>query len=127
MVFPNLSLPLLTPKEMGQIDCNIFTFTVQDADSRRRLERDGHYHLGEVAVKLISGGINAQDAHELRMFEPEHLFFTSSGRIGVVMHVNDDIALDLTALQSNMAAEITGPGNVQHSKCVWHSHLWDLF
>ena len=101
-----------------QADCNIFTFTIREAEDRKRLERDGHYHFGEVITKFLPGKLSTQDTHELQIFEPELLFFTSSGRIGVIVHANDDVALDLTALQNNMAAEIVGPGEVNHSKYV---------
>ncbi|KAI0695725.1 CPSF A subunit region-domain-containing protein [Cytidiella melzeri] len=102
----------------SNVDCNLFTFIIQEAEGRKRLERNGHFHLGDVVTKFIPGGLNVQDTHESHSntFEPEHIFFTSSGRIGVVMHVNDEVALDLTALQRNMAGAITGPGDVNHTK-----------
>ncbi|KAI0337556.1 hypothetical protein BDW22DRAFT_1363933 [Trametopsis cervina] len=100
----------------ANLDCNLFTLRIQEVEGRKRLERDGHYHIGENVTKFITGGLSIQDSHESRVFEPEHIFFTSSGRIGVVLHVADDVALQLTSLQRNMAAAIVGPGEVNHTK-----------
>ncbi|KAI0084181.1 CPSF A subunit region-domain-containing protein [Irpex rosettiformis] len=106
----------------ANVDCNLFTFSIADTDGgRKRLERNGYYHIGDVVTKFIPGSLSVQDTqHDLNQtFEPEHVFFTSSGRIGVVAHVSEDVALALTDLQRNMAAVIVGPGDVNHSK--WHT------
>jgi hypothetical protein len=102
-----------------QLDCNLFTFNMQEAEGRKRLERDGHYHLGEVVTKFLPWKPSIQDTHETRaVFNAEHIYFTSSGQIGVILHVDDETALDLTALQRNMAGVITGPGDVDHARFV---------
>lgn len=105
---------------VGQCDCNLFTFSVKHSDGRRSLELDGNFHLGDVVNKFIPGGLGSQDADSLepRLYESEHLFFTSTGRIGTIHHVRTDIAMLLTALSNNMSDIITGPGEVVHSKSV---------
>ncbi|THH31175.1 hypothetical protein EUX98_g3000 [Antrodiella citrinella] len=97
-------------------DCNLFTFSMGTSGTRTVLERDGSYHVGEVINKFLPGGIGAPDSCEDTQFQPEHLFFTSSGRIGQTVQVADDVALHLTALQRNMAKVIKGPGDVSHTK-----------
>lgn len=106
-----------------------------NSGTRTILERDGSYHVGEVINKflpgkcrecfsirhdvltnILPGGIGALDSSEDTQFQPEHLFFTSSGRIGQTVQVADGVALHLTALQRNMAKFIRGPGDVSHTK-----------
>ncbi|THG98601.1 hypothetical protein EW026_g3605 [Hermanssonia centrifuga] len=97
--------------------CNLFTFSIQQRQDRNVLERDGHYHVGDVVTKFVPGELNTQDAHESRYFEPEQLFFTSSGCIGLVFHIADEaVSLHLTALQNNMAETILGPGEIRHNQ-----------
>ncbi len=51
--------------------------------------------------------------------QPEELFFTSSGRIGVIVDVKrNDVSLHLTELQRNLAAVIPGVGGTSHTRCV---------
>jgi hypothetical protein len=51
--------------------------------------------------------------------KPEQLFFSGSGRIGVIIDIEAKLALQLTALQRNMAAVISGIGGVNHARFVW--------
>ncbi|KAJ3557088.1 hypothetical protein NM688_g1656 [Phlebia brevispora] len=97
-------------------DCNLFTFSISQQSNRKVLQLDGNFYLGDLVNKFIPGGLSTQDEHETRVFEPEQLFFTSSGRIGVIHHVNSQVAMTLTALQNNMSDIIVGPGEVVHSK-----------
>jgi DNA damage-binding protein 1 len=49
--------------------------------------------------------------------EAKHVFFTSSGRIGVIVNVVDDqLSLHLTALQRNLAGVLQGVGGVTHTR-----------
>jgi hypothetical protein len=50
--------------------------------------------------------------------EPEELFFTSSGRIGVIVNAASEISLHLTELQRNMAAVIPAVGGTSHARSV---------
>lgn len=50
-------------------------------------------------------------------FLPEIVYFTSSGLIGVIIDVQDkELAIHLTALQRNLAAVVSGVGNVSHTR-----------
>ncbi|KAL4251847.1 DNA damage-binding protein 1 [Abortiporus biennis] len=97
------------------IDCNIFAFTYDPTQVKPTLERNGSYHLGDIVTKFIPGGLSSSKDQDIGIFSPEHVFFTSSGRVGAIIHVDDEIALQLTALQHNMEKEITGPGETKHS------------
>lgn len=46
------------------------------------------------------------------------MFFTSTGRIGAILDMNDAMSLHMTALQRNMAKSLIGPGGVNHTKYV---------
>jgi len=101
----------------GNSDCNLFTFSLDDSQTSPTLYKNGNYYLGEVVTRFLRGGLgNTQDPHETGFFDPEVLFFTSTGRIGIVAHVNETIALHLTALQRNMGQYLDGPGETEHSK-----------
>lgn len=68
---------------------------------------------------LLLGGIVGSEAHDTTVFKPEHIFFTSSGRICQTLQVNDrKISLALTSLQGNMAKKLLGPGDISHTKSV---------
>ncbi|KZT73848.1 hypothetical protein DAEQUDRAFT_357103 [Daedalea quercina L-15889] len=96
-------------------DCNLFTFALARADNRSTLERNGSYHIGDVVNKFIPGGLGSADLTN-KLLEPKLVFFTSTGRIGVVLEMSDDISLHMTALQRNMAKRMIGPGNTFHAK-----------
>ncbi|PCH40170.1 hypothetical protein WOLCODRAFT_67201 [Wolfiporia cocos MD-104 SS10] len=96
-------------------DCNLFTFSLQQNGSRHILDRDGSYHLGDVVNKLLPGGITSTDTTGNSTVHPRHLFFASTGRIGAILEMSDDISLHLTALQRNMAKTIIGPGDTHHT------------
>jgi DNA damage-binding protein 1 len=49
---------------------------------------------------------------------PQQLFFTSSGLIGVIIGIHDDLALDLTGLQRNLSNFIQKQEGPNHTKCV---------
>jgi DNA damage-binding protein 1 len=50
------------------------------------------------------------------MLQPKQLFFTSSGRIGVVVDIGAEMSLHMTELQRNMAQVITPTGGLSHTK-----------
>ncbi|KIP10587.1 hypothetical protein PHLGIDRAFT_125454 [Phlebiopsis gigantea 11061_1 CR5-6] len=103
---------------VSNTDSNILTFSLPEAREGRVLERTGNYYLGENINKFIVGGLSVQASTDGQrpLFETEHIFFTATGRIGLVHHVNDDISLDLTAIQRNMANRIVGPGQTKHAQ-----------
>ena len=65
----------------------------------------------------ISGGLGSADLAN-KLLQPKAVFFTSTGRIGVVLEMGEDISLDMTTLQRNLAKRIIGPGNTFHAKYV---------
>ncbi|OCH88473.1 hypothetical protein OBBRIDRAFT_780096 [Obba rivulosa] len=96
-------------------DCNLFSFTLQQIDGRNILERDGSYHVDEIVNKFVPGGLTSADSTTGYTLRPRQLFFTSSGRIGVIIDVDDELSLPLTSLQWNMAKHIKGPGETYHT------------
>ena len=50
--------------------------------------------------------------------QPQQLFFTSSGLIGVIIDLADDLALDLTGLQRNLSHFVQKHEGPNHTKCV---------
>lgn len=94
-------------------DTNLFTFSVEGLN---RLERNGSFYLGDGVNKILSGSVNTHDPQDRSAVNPEHLFFTSSGRIGLLVNVKEKVSLNLTALQRNMAKKIKGVGGIDHTK-----------
>ncbi|KAJ6620776.1 CPSF A subunit region-domain-containing protein [Mycena sp. CBHHK59/15] len=93
---------------------NLISFTL-DAENKK-LERDGFYQQSDLLTKFVRGSITAADAGS--KLQPIQMFFASSGRIGVVVDIADkQLALDLTALQRNMAGVIgNDPTKGEHTK-----------
>jgi DNA damage-binding protein 1 len=50
-------------------------------------------------------------------FQPKQLFFSSTGRIGILSIIEDtQLALSLTGLQRNMASVLPGIGGLKHTR-----------
>lgn len=72
----------------------------------------------EIASAFL-GSLTTTDQSEEPALKPEELFFTSSGRIGVIVDVKkNDVSLSLTGLQRNMAAILPAVGGTSHARCV---------
>ncbi|KAH9942902.1 CPSF A subunit region-domain-containing protein [Amylocystis lapponica] len=99
-------------------DCNLFTFALQENETRAQhtLERDGSYHIDDVVNKFLPGGLTSAEMSEGQIIQSKQLFFTSSGRIGVILDMSDEISLHMTALQRNMAKLLDGLGDTNHMK-----------
>ncbi|KAI0372253.1 hypothetical protein BV20DRAFT_991870 [Pilatotrama ljubarskyi] len=97
-------------------DCNLFSFTLQRGPQRSILEKDGVYHIDEVVNKFVRGALSSADVSEDQAVKASHVFFTSTGRIGAILEMNDTMSLHMTALQRNMAKALIGPGGVNHTK-----------
>jgi DNA damage-binding protein 1 len=99
------------------------------------LERTGNWHLGDYVTKFIRGigsiyfmfrlyelkslfpGSLSQDVEENTQFVANELFFTSSGRIGVLLDITDSkLPMQLTALERNMAYVVEGIGGESHTR-----------
>ncbi len=122
-----------------QSDCNLFSFSLQRGPQRNGLEKDGVYHIDDVVNKLIKGtlssivqaghprltahiplgALSSADVSQDQAVKAGHVFFTSTGRIGAILEMNDAMSLHMTALQRNMAKSLIGPGGVNHTKYVF--------
>ncbi|TDL17702.1 hypothetical protein BD410DRAFT_901246 [Rickenella mellea] len=98
-------------------DGNLFSFTLRPRGTRHALESDGNYHIDDNVNKFVPGTLSFDSSHE--GFTPRQLFFTASGRIGVVSEVHDHLSKLLTEFQRNLAGVIFGPGNLDHS--LWRA------
>ena len=71
----------------------------------------------DLSLTEVAGGLGSADLAN-KLLKPTAVFFTSTGRIGVVLELGEDISLHMTALQRNLAKRIIGPGNTFHAKYV---------
>jgi len=87
-------------------------------------------------ITLICTGMNRLNDDEGNDMAPPLFFFTSSGRIGTISDLPDDLAMTLDALQRNMEELVHGPGEMSHATFVallfyfflhWHDISCFLF
>ncbi|THH20561.1 hypothetical protein EW146_g835 [Bondarzewia mesenterica] len=97
-------------------DCNLFTFTVQRAEKRDILDRDGLYHVGDLVNKILLGSIHSSEVSQDIDLESKALFFTASGRIGVIVDMGEELSLQMTALQRNLGKVITDVAKTPHTR-----------
>ncbi|KAH7926445.1 hypothetical protein BV22DRAFT_1118853 [Leucogyrophana mollusca] len=114
-------IEMLSDKNMigANSDYNIFTFALQTTELQTLLERDGNYHLGDMVNKFVPVLPGSLTAHEVSIdipLEPKQLFFTSSGQVGVVIDVADELSLHLTALQRNLSNYYSRKRGISHAK-----------
>jgi DNA damage-binding protein 1 len=64
----------------------------------------------------LKGTLTSPDKSDDATLQPNQLFFTASGRIGVVLDMGTEISLHMTELQRNMAQVVTSPGGLSHTK-----------
>ncbi|KAG2145900.1 CPSF A subunit region-domain-containing protein [Suillus clintonianus] len=95
---------------------NLFTFSLQNSGTRQLLERDGNYFLGDLVNKFLPGTLSSQEVSLDTPMQPQQLFFTSTGLIGVIIDLADDLALDLTGLQRNLSNYIQKQEGPNHTK-----------
>ena len=73
-----------------------------------------------LTVTAFTGTISSSDssptASSSKTLTPQLLFFTSSGRIGVVVDVNPELSLHLTALERNLRKVDTEVTHASHAK-----------
>jgi DNA damage-binding protein 1 len=74
-------------------------------------------------VRLLTsskGSLVTVEQSEKADLEPEELFFTSSGRIGVIVNVrNEDVSIHLSGLQRNMSTIVPSTGGTSHARYVY--------
>lgn len=120
-----------------QSESNLFSFRIQLVGDKFTLERNGNYHLDDNVNKFISGApfssyfkelkcsnsrpvsksslVSSDGGHSLAA---RQMFFTASGRIGVVIDADEQLSLHLSSLQRNLENVIHGPGNNNHAMYV---------
>jgi len=59
--------------------------------------------------------LDSSDPSEEEVLEAKQLFFTASGRIGVIVDVDQETSIQLTGLQRNMASAISPAGGLTHT------------
>ncbi|KAG6903292.1 hypothetical protein C0995_000187 [Termitomyces sp. Mi166 len=100
----------------ANFDSNLITFKLTRTLGRPSLECDGNYYLGDFVTKFIRGSLTSGSSNNAS-FEASHVFFSSSGRIGVIVEVTDSsLSLHLTALQRNLAGAVPGVGGESHTR-----------
>lgn len=67
---------------------------------------------------ILAGSLTSDTSSESRL-RPEELFFTSSGRIGVIIDADTELSLHLTELQRNIAAVLPTVGGCSHARFVF--------
>ncbi|CAK5284353.1 unnamed protein product [Mycena citricolor] len=83
---------------------NLISFTLEQTDQSSKLSRDGFFYQGDLISKIVPGSMADSNTPALR---PIQMFFTSSGRIGVIVDITDDpLALELTALHRNIVGAL---------------------
>ncbi|KDR82646.1 hypothetical protein GALMADRAFT_837022 [Galerina marginata CBS 339.88] len=96
---------------------NILLFTLGKQLRGEALETVGSFHLADMVSKFLRGSIAPVDKTEESRLNPEVIFFTTSGRIGVITDVQDnELSIHLTELQRNLAAMISGLGAPSHTR-----------
>jgi DNA damage-binding protein 1 len=96
---------------------NLYTFSLNHQPGRTALERKSNWHLADFVTKFIQGSLS-QDIGGAQ-FVTKELFFTASGRIGMLLDITDpdpQLPLLLTSLERNMAYVIEGVGGESHAK-----------
>jgi len=103
---------------------------------RAVLEKTGRFHLGEMVSCFVRGAkrshplssrhssdalhlgsLSIEDVVESGQLKPEVVFFTSSGKIGVMVDVPDlGTSTQLSGLERNLASVIKGVGGMNHAE-----------
>jgi len=97
-------------------DCNnnLFSFKLRPQNDKSVLERDGGYHIGETVNKFLPGHLSFNKSNA--SMSPKQLFFTSSGRIGVIIDATDSLSMKLSAVERNMGKIVSSPGPAEHKE-----------
>ncbi|KAI5118862.1 hypothetical protein M0805_005306 [Coniferiporia weirii] len=98
-------------------DNNLFSFNFQHENDKMLLERDGLYNIDETVNKIIPGYFDKTGKKP--GFRPMLLLFTTTGRIAVIIDVDEGLSRHLSCLERNMADVIQGPGNAEHA--LWRA------
>ncbi|TFK20000.1 hypothetical protein FA15DRAFT_673909 [Coprinopsis marcescibilis] len=95
---------------------NLFTFELEKSMGQKKLGRKGEYYLADLPTKFIRGNVSL-DATPNDIYEPSVVFFTSCGRIGVIVEAKDEaLGKHLENLQRNLSGHVKGVGAPSHAK-----------
>jgi DNA damage-binding protein 1 len=68
-------------------------------------------------TKFFRGSLTGSDQADKSDLQTEMIFFTSSGRIGIIVDIQDStLALHLSELQRNMSAALPPVGGTSHTR-----------
>jgi DNA damage-binding protein 1 len=74
----------------------------------------------------VPGSLTGSDQTNKSELQTEMIFFTSSGRIGIIVDIQDnDLALHLSELQRNMSATIPAVGGTSHTRFISCVIFWE--
>lgn len=71
-----------------------------------------------IASLAQSGTAHSSEKAEDLAIEAKSLFFTSSGRIGVILDMDKELSLHMTALQRNLNSVVKEMGGTTHRRYV---------
>lgn len=91
---------------------HIFSYILKDHGEG--LERAGSYYVGEQITTLKQGSVVPFEGQG--DVQPKVVFFTSTGRIGVISSVEQELGFLLTGLERNLSFALPGPGGLEHSR-----------
>ncbi|KAL1748361.1 mono-functional DNA-alkylating methyl methanesulfonate N-term-domain-containing protein [Schizophyllum fasciatum] len=95
----------------ANVDMNLSTFSATASNGRDILDRDGAFYLGELVNKFIPGALSSAETAGSAL-KPSYVFFTSVGRIGVIVDIHGGGSLSrlFTDLERNMSHVFRGVG-----------------
>ncbi|KAG6831954.1 hypothetical protein H0H92_006555 [Tricholoma furcatifolium] len=100
----------------SNFDSNLLTLKLTRTLGRSSLECDGNYYVADFVTKFIRGSLTSSSSKNMDI-EASHVFFTSSGRIGVILDVTEPtLSLHLTSLQRNLAGVVPSIGGDSHAR-----------
>jgi len=101
---------------IGSNSDNLFSFRLHQIADKMVLDQDGEYRIDEIVNKFIPGRLSSEGATSSDAFSPKHVYFTSTGRIGVVTESVDEAhSMNLTNLLRNLAYVVQGPGHITYA------------
>ncbi|KLO05927.1 hypothetical protein SCHPADRAFT_917631 [Schizopora paradoxa] len=93
---------------IGANSDNLFSFKLHQLPDKMMLDQDGEFRIDEIVNKFIPGISD--------IFTPKHVFFTSTGRIGVITESVDEAhSMNLTSLLRNLSHVVHGPGEMTYA------------
>jgi len=106
-----ITIGILGPKEIfvAEGQGHIYTYTFRGGS----IERSGAYYLGELVTQVRLGSVAAQEAEG--DVKPRAVFFTNTGRIGVISAVPQELGYLFTSLERNLNYALPGPAGLEHA------------